>query len=168
MQSVQSVNTGYSIVRCWDLDCLLIQMNLKWPGHVERMDHQRLLRQLLHSQLCEGKRNQGRPRLRFKDTVKRNLKKLDIDKSSWQRKVKDRAAWRNLNETVIVAPDKLQWLWWSLNNELTYLKYMGKNQSIGNWWRWLPRFKVTMVWKIRFVTFHFIWVVIFAAKHDMT
>ena len=65
---------------------------LKKYGHVERMDHQRLLRQLLHSQLCEGKRNQGRPRLRFKDTVKRNLKKLDIDKSSWQRKVKDRAA----------------------------------------------------------------------------
>ena len=71
-------------------------MNLKWLGHVERMDHQRFPRQLLHSQLCKGKRNQGRPRLRFKDTVKRNLKKLDIDRSSWQRKVKDRAAWRKL------------------------------------------------------------------------
>ena len=31
-----------------------------------------------------------------KDTVKRNLKKLDIDRSSWQRKAKNRAAWKKL------------------------------------------------------------------------
>ncbi|XP_068739250.1 uncharacterized protein [Montipora capricornis] len=74
----------------------IIQMNLRWLGHVERMDHARLPRQLLNSQLCEGKRNQGRPRLRFKDTVKRNMEKLDIDRSPWQQKAKDRAVWRNL------------------------------------------------------------------------
>ena len=51
---------------------MLIQTNLRWLGHNERMDHQRLPRQLLYSQLCEGKRSRGRPRLRFKDTVKRN------------------------------------------------------------------------------------------------
>ena len=78
------------------MEDMLIQMNLSWLGHVERMDHQRLPRQLLYSQLCEGKCNQGRPRLRFKDTVKRNLEKLDIDRSSWQQKAKDRAMWRNL------------------------------------------------------------------------
>ena len=78
------------------MEDMLIQMNLRWLGHVERTDHQRLARQLLYSQLCEGKRNQGRPRLRFKDTVKRNLEKLDIDRSSWQQKAKDRAVWRNL------------------------------------------------------------------------
>ncbi|XP_068692733.1 uncharacterized protein [Montipora foliosa] len=78
------------------MEDLLIQMNLRWLGHVERMDHACLPRQLLYSQLCEGKRNQGRPRLRFKDTVKRNLEKLDIDRSSCQQKAKDRAVWRNL------------------------------------------------------------------------
>ena len=78
------------------MEDMLIQMNLRWLGHVERMDHQRLPRQLLYSQLCEDKRNQGRPRLRFKDTVKRNLEKLEIDRSSWQLKAKDRAVWRNL------------------------------------------------------------------------
>ncbi|XP_068739254.1 uncharacterized protein [Montipora capricornis] len=66
------------------MEDMLIQMNLRWLGHVERMDHARLPRQLLYSQLCEGKCNQGRPRLRFKDTVKRNLEKLDIDGRSWQ------------------------------------------------------------------------------------
>ncbi|XP_068734901.1 uncharacterized protein [Montipora capricornis] len=78
------------------MEDMLIQMNLRWLGHVDRMDHQRLPRKLLNSQLCEGKRNQGRPRLRFKDPVKRNLEKLDIDRSSWQQKAKDRAVWRNL------------------------------------------------------------------------
>ena len=48
----------------------LIQMNLKWLGHVERMDHDRLLWQLLYSQLRERKRNQGRPRPRFNDALK--------------------------------------------------------------------------------------------------
>ena len=78
------------------MEDMLIQMNLRWLGHVERMDHQRLPRQRLYSQLCEGKRNLGRPRLGFKDTVKRNLEKLDIDRSSWQQMGKDRVAWRNL------------------------------------------------------------------------
>ena len=78
------------------MEDMLIQKNLRWLRHVERMDHQRLPRQLLYSQSCESKCNQGRPRLRFKDTVKRNLKKLEIDRRSWQRKAKDRVAWRNL------------------------------------------------------------------------
>ncbi|KAK2549862.1 hypothetical protein P5673_029566 [Acropora cervicornis] len=50
---------------------MLIQMNLRWLRHVERMDHQRLPRQLLYSQLRQGKCNLGRPRLRFKDTAKK-------------------------------------------------------------------------------------------------
>ena len=73
------------------MEDMLIQTNLRWLGHVKMMDHQRLPRQLLYSQLCEGKRSRGRPRLRFKDTVKRNFKKLDIDRSSWQRKVQEQS-----------------------------------------------------------------------------
>ena len=65
------------------MEDMLIQMNLRWLGHVERMDHQRLPRQLLYSQLCKSKRNVGRPRLTFKATVKRNLEKLNIERSSW-------------------------------------------------------------------------------------
>ena len=60
------------------MEDMLIQMNLSWRGHVGRMDHQRLPRQLLYSQLWEGKRNQGRPRLRFKDTVKKKLAEVGL------------------------------------------------------------------------------------------
>ena len=47
------------------MEDMLIQTNLRWFGHVERMDHQRLPRKLLYSQLCEGKRSRGSPSLRF-------------------------------------------------------------------------------------------------------
>jgi len=52
--------------------------NLRWAGHVHRMDNSRLPKQILYSQMKEGTRGVGRPRLRFKDTVKRNLKDLKI------------------------------------------------------------------------------------------
>ena len=46
----------------------------------------RLPRQLLYSQLRDGKRNHGRPRLRFNDIVKRNLKRKNILLDSWRQR----------------------------------------------------------------------------------
>ena len=45
-------------------------------GHLHRMDNPT---QLLYSQLCLRMRNQGTPRLRFKDVAKRNMKRRNID-----------------------------------------------------------------------------------------
>ena len=73
---------------------ILIEKNLRWLGHVHRMEHSRLPRQLLYSQLKEGKRNTGRPRLRLKDVAKRNMKWRAINLSSWQQTANNRAAWR--------------------------------------------------------------------------
>ena len=81
---------------CQPLKSMLIQMNLRWPGHVEKIDHNRLPRQLLYSQLKEGRRNQGRPRLRLKDIVKRNVKKLDMDRENWQKNARNRDGLRCL------------------------------------------------------------------------
>jgi len=74
---------------------ILIEKGLRWIGHVHRMDSGRLPKQLLYSQLCEGKRNNGRPKLRFKDVAKRNMKWREIDLNSWQRTADNRAAWRS-------------------------------------------------------------------------
>ena len=54
---------------------ILRQMYLQWLGHLEKMDHKRLPRQILYSKLQERKRNQERHRLRFKDTVYKNHEK---------------------------------------------------------------------------------------------
>ena len=75
---------------------ILIQMNLRWLSHVERRDFARLPRQLLYSQLHDGKRNQGRTRPRFKDIVKRNLEQKNILVDTWREREKDSLTWRNL------------------------------------------------------------------------
>ena len=75
---------------------ILIQMNLRWLGHVERMDFARLPRQLLYSKLHDGKRNQGWTRSRFKDIVKRNLEQKNILVGTWRQREKDSSTWRYL------------------------------------------------------------------------
>ncbi|XP_063588823.1 uncharacterized protein LOC134765962 [Penaeus indicus] len=61
------------------MEDLLIRKNLRWTGHIIRMPTDRLPRQLLFSQLPVGERKIGRPRLRYKYTIKRNLKKREIN-----------------------------------------------------------------------------------------
>lgn len=75
---------------------MLITKGLRWIGHVHRMGHERLPRQLLYSQLKMGQRNQGRPRLRFKDVTKRYMKRRDIKTHEWQSKALDRQSWRTV------------------------------------------------------------------------
>ena len=65
------------------MEDLLIRKNLRWTGHLMRMSSDRLPKQVLYSQLSSGHRKRGRPRLRFKDTIKRNVKLRDIKIDSW-------------------------------------------------------------------------------------
>ena len=53
-------------------------------------------RQILYSQLQEGKQNQERFRLRFHDAVKENIKQMNIDKTILQKKAKSRDDRRSL------------------------------------------------------------------------
>ena len=70
---------------------LLIKKNLCWTEHLLRMPTDRLPRQILYSQLPEGRR----PHLRYKDTIKRHLKKRDIDTTSWKSMVLQPDVWRH-------------------------------------------------------------------------
>ena len=72
------------------MEDILIEKGLRWLGHVHRMENNRLPRQLLYSQLSEGLRNRGRPKLRFKDAMKRNMKARNIEPCSWQQIAEDR------------------------------------------------------------------------------
>ena len=76
------------------MEDLLIRKNLRWTGHLMRMSPDRLPKQVLYSQLSSGHRNRGRPRLRFKDTIKRNLKMRDIKIDSWTSLSQQRDKWR--------------------------------------------------------------------------
>ena len=76
------------------MEDLLIRKNLRWTGHLMRMSPDRLPKQVLYSQLSSGHRKRGRPRLRFKDTIKRNLKMRDIKIDSWTSLSQQRDKWR--------------------------------------------------------------------------
>ena len=76
------------------MEVLLIRKNLRWTGHLMRMSSDRLPKQVLYSQLSSGHRKRGRPRLRFKDTIKRNLKLRDIKIDSGTSLSQQRDKWR--------------------------------------------------------------------------
>ncbi|KAL8601069.1 hypothetical protein ACOMHN_040770 [Nucella lapillus] len=61
------------------IDALLTQSQLRWSGHLVRMQDSRLSKQLFYGELTGGHRPRGRPKLRYKNTLKKSLQKCDID-----------------------------------------------------------------------------------------
>jgi hypothetical protein len=49
----------------------------------------------------EGKRPLGRPRRRWEDKIKMNLRKMGIDGASWIRLAQDRVQWKDFVNTVM-------------------------------------------------------------------
>jgi hypothetical protein len=89
---------------------LLLKAQLRWSGHEVRMDDNRIPRQLMYSELKEGSRNQGRPRLRYKDTLKNNIKWCNIQTREFETAAADRASWRSttFKATALFEEDRRQ------------------------------------------------------------
>ena len=81
--------------RLLSMENLLIRKNIRWIGHLLRMPTDRLSMQVLYSQLLQGQQSCGHLRLCYKDTIKRNLKKRDIDTNSWKSLALQRDVWRH-------------------------------------------------------------------------
>ena len=79
------------------IESMLIKSQLRWAGHVMRMNDKRIPKAVFCAQLKEGKRNPGRPRLRYRDTLKNNLGVCNI--TNWQQTLENRAAWRTAIHT---------------------------------------------------------------------
>ena len=79
------------------IETFLMKSQLRWAGHVIRMDDSRLPKTILYGQLANAKRPEGRPLLRYKDKLKANLSSLKISStSSWEQLAAERNDWRNL------------------------------------------------------------------------
>ena len=74
---------------------LLRQRRLRWLGHVHRMEDGRIPKDILYGQLATGKRDTGRPQLRYRDVVKRDLKAIEINTEHWEELATDRLSWRS-------------------------------------------------------------------------
>ena len=76
------------------IEAMIMLSQLRWLGHVRRMDTIRTPKQLLYGQLRTGKRAVGQPKLRYQDQVKSTLKHCNIDLHVWEGVAADRRAWR--------------------------------------------------------------------------
>ena len=63
---------------------------LRWIGHVIRMDDHRIPKQVLYSQLAHGTRSCGGQYKRYKDTLKANLKACNIPTADLEDRAMDR------------------------------------------------------------------------------
>lgn len=90
------ISNAEVLSRCniFGIESFLIKVQLRWCGHVVRMEDDRIPKQLFYGQISNAPRRVGRPLLRYKDKVKDNLKRLDINHSRWEHIALDRKAWR--------------------------------------------------------------------------
>ena len=72
----------------------LMRSQTRWAGHLIRMDDSRLPKQLFFGELSVGTRPRHKPRMRFRDQVKTNLKRMKISPESWEQTCTDRDKWR--------------------------------------------------------------------------
>nr|VZI27886.1 unnamed protein product [Spirometra erinaceieuropaei] len=63
---------------------MLRQMQLRWSGHLVRMDDERLPKRLFYGDVATGSRRQGGQIRRYKDTLKSSLKHLQINPINWE------------------------------------------------------------------------------------
>jgi hypothetical protein len=73
---------------------------LRWAGHVARMGEGRGVYRVLVGR-PEGKRQLGRPRRRWEDNIKLDLREIGIDRANWIRLAQDRVQWRSFVNMVM-------------------------------------------------------------------
>ena len=76
------------------IEPMLLKAQLRSVGHVIRMEEHRMPRRLLYGELAAGKRHQGRPKKRYKDSVKANLQWCNIKPKDLESCAGDRLLWR--------------------------------------------------------------------------
>ena len=76
-------------------------------GHVSRMEDGRIPKDILYGELASGKRNSGRPQLRFKVACKMDMKALDIHMETWKNRASNRSNWRSTLRTQLLAGEKV-------------------------------------------------------------
>ena len=73
---------------------------MRWAGHVARMDDKREAYSILVGK-PEGKRPLGRPRYRWVDNIKMDLKEVGCGYLDWIGLAQDRDRWRTLVSAVM-------------------------------------------------------------------
>jgi hypothetical protein len=73
---------------------------MRWAGHVARLEEERKMYKVLVGKL-EGKRPLGRPRRRWEDGVRMDLREIGLGGVDWIRLTQDRDRWRAVVSAVM-------------------------------------------------------------------
>ena len=84
----------YQRTSCCSLESLLGRRQLRWIGHVIRMEDHRLPKQILYGELSSGRRRAGGQKKRHKDLIKNVLNKFDLAPGMLEPLARDRNDWR--------------------------------------------------------------------------
>ena len=83
------------------IEAMILQVQLRWTGHVIRMDKTKILRQLLYGEeLSQGHRQRGRPHRHYEDLIKANLRHTNIHSKELEAAASDRVRWPALTKTA--------------------------------------------------------------------
>jgi hypothetical protein len=72
---------------------------MRWAGHMARIGEGRGVYRVLVGR-SEGKRPLGRPRCRWEDNIRMDLREIGIDGANWIQLAQDRVQWRAFVNTV--------------------------------------------------------------------
>lgn len=76
------------------IESFLMKGQLRWCGHLVRMESSRLPKTVFYSELSTGKRQSGGQYLRYRDVLKRHLRSVGLSPTSWEQLATQRPEWR--------------------------------------------------------------------------
>ncbi|CAI9739017.1 Hypothetical predicted protein [Octopus vulgaris] len=81
----------------FSIEMILIRNQIgRWVGHLARLLDDRLPKQLFYGEWQRGKRRRHKPKKRFRDAVKSNLKALNVKVEGWEQMRQDRTVWKQM------------------------------------------------------------------------
>ena len=75
------------------VEAMVMKTQIRWAGHVSRMEDHRLPKIVLYGELSTGHRDRGAQKKRYKDSLKKSLSTCHIDHRQWSALAADRGAW---------------------------------------------------------------------------
>lgn len=82
------------------IEDIIRQRRLRWAGHLSRMPEDRIAHRIAFAELREGHRGRHKPKQRWTDTLKADLKALHINHNTWRELATDRNTWRTKVKSI--------------------------------------------------------------------